>query len=241
MLLANKHYVIDPETFKFVHTRNCGADTYVDVPLYFWPAAKVMLPKSRLTQQRTIELNELLINFKSFVMQDGVLYFDYHECFLDFKDRGETKSLVLAVNPLFSHVNFLDVYSVQLRSVQYELFMNMNKISEHSTRFFTTQVVVLPRFNSYPELAELKAKARSVQDRFSFGITQNQCGVVYKGQKLNRKFLVMMCGTYAVLLTDDMKFDSLAVLDQTIRGMIFVDKFLYSVNPYIVKLITLLN
>lgn len=240
MLLANKHYVIERETFKFVPIRDCAEDNYVDVPFYFWPAARKLLPKIRLTQQRTVELNELLINFKSFVMQDGVLYFDYHECFIDFQDRGSTKSLTLVVNPLFSHVNFLDVYSVQLRNVQYELFLDMKKISEHTTRFFTTQIVILPRFKAYTELAELKAKARSVQDRFSFGITSRQCGVVYKGQNLNRKFLVMLCGTYAVLLTEDMKFDSLAVLDQTLQNMIFVDKFLYSVNTYIVKLMTLL-
>lgn len=240
MLLANKYFAIEQETFKFVPTRYCDEKANIDVPFYFWPAAMKMLPKSYLTQQQTIELNELSINFKSFVIQDGVLFFDFHQCLLDFKDRGSSKSLTLVVDPMFGHVNFLDVYSVQLRDVDYDLYVDEIKIATHRTRFITSQVVTLPRFYTYPELAVLKAKAHSVQDRFCFGIISDVSWVVYRGQKLNRKYLIMLCGTYAVLLTDDMKFDSLAVLDQTLHGMIFVDKFLYSVNPYIVKLMTLL-
>lgn len=76
---------------------------------------------------------------------------------------------------------------------------------------------------------------------FNFGLTQDQYGVVYRGKQLEGTTYVLFMHAWAILLTDDMQFDSLVVLNGVKGGKLSVERFLYTVNPYIVKTMTLVR
>lgn len=60
--------------------------------------------------------------------------------------------------------------------------------------------------------------------------------VFYKGRQLSGMTLAFMCGTWGILLKDDLSFDSFVVFKSYTPSSLEVDKFIYTVNPYITKL-----
>lgn len=75
---------------------------------------------------------------------------------------------------------------------------------------------------------------------FSYGLMQKQIKVYYRN-KLLGKSLVYMFGAWAVILDDDLRFDALAVIDGCEAEEISIKRFLYTVNPYIVKKMVMLK
>lgn len=75
--------------------------------------------------------------------------------------------------------------------------------------------------------------------RFAFGLSPNQYQVRYKGRVLNGKSYAMLFGAWGILLDDDLQFDSLVYLSRVSTDLLEVDKFGYSVNKYILKVMML--
>lgn len=84
-------------------------------------------------------------------------------------------------------------------------------------------------------------------DWFPFGILPNQYQVHYKGHQMGGSCYALLLGPAAVLMDDDLQFDSLVFLNGVkgpIKGKsetydIDVGRFMYTANRYVVKFITL--
>ena len=72
-----------------------------------------------------------------------------------------------------------------------------------------------------------------------FGVSHNQFEVEYKRKRLNGKCFALIYGTWAILLSDKLEFDTLVSIGILTDGVIHVDKIFYTVNPYITKLLML--
>lgn len=76
---------------------------------------------------------------------------------------------------------------------------------------------------------------------FSYGLIPQQYDVIYKGHSLNGTSYALVCGPWAILLDDDLMFDTLALLKGIKSRTLDVEQFFYTTNVYIAKMITLLK
>ena len=75
--------------------------------------------------------------------------------------------------------------------------------------------------------------------QFSFGLSPQEYTFTYRGRQLGGTSLAYMCGPFAVLLDDDLSFDTLVALRGVQYNELIVDKFVYTVNTYIIKVMAL--
>lgn len=71
--------------------------------------------------------------------------------------------------------------------------------------------------------------------KFCYGVLPRPYKVVYKGHELGGTSLALLCGPWGILLGDDLTFDSLVCLKGVRQGVLTVDRFAYTVNPYVCK------
>lgn len=76
---------------------------------------------------------------------------------------------------------------------------------------------------------------RESDNQFMFGLSPKPYDICYKGRKLNGDSLALLVGPYAILLGDDLSFDSIVFLNGAAKNMLDVASFPYTVNPYIMK------
>ena len=73
-----------------------------------------------------------------------------------------------------------------------------------------------------------------------YGLVPEQFGFWYRGRLLNGRSYVLFCGNVIILLGDDFSFDSFALWSgKTDNNELIVELFAYSVNTYIIKMMTL--
>lgn len=77
------------------------------------------------------------------------------------------------------------------------------------------------------------------QMQYSYGVVTTPCKIVYQGKLLNGDTLTFVSGPWAILLDDDYTFDTLVLLKGASSGILDVDRFVYTVNTYILKLMML--
>lgn len=94
-----------------------------------------------------------------------------------------------------------------------------------------------PNFRSIIDFAEFEHNYGD--NHFMLGLSQNPYDVYYKSKLLNGQSYALLCGNWAVILGDDFTFDSLCYLDGADENKLYVNKFVYSVNTYILKIMTM--
>lgn len=77
--------------------------------------------------------------------------------------------------------------------------------------------------------------------KFPFGLRRSQYRIVYHGKWIDGTCYAMLCGTYAVLLNDDLSFHSLGLLCGCTTEALNISRFIYTTNTFISKLMTLLK
>lgn len=72
-----------------------------------------------------------------------------------------------------------------------------------------------------------------------FGISERRFRVIYKEKELNGMTYAFIYGPWAILLSDDMQFDTLVYLAGLRYGTLRIDKIIYTVNTYVLKMMLL--
>lgn len=73
-------------------------------------------------------------------------------------------------------------------------------------------------------------------DVFSYGFCKQKFSVVYNGRCLEKEYHAFLCGTWAVLLNDDLSFNSVVVVNDVRPYSLVVENILYTVDPYLVRM-----
>lgn len=232
-LQANTSWFIDYESFEFVSKMMCRGPFEVNVPFYLWsygnqPIIQTDLgpdPYSIFQKTSGVELNRLQIRFRESHRYVDVWFFD--------KTKSEYVELDL------SCILHRGVHNQsEIVGVDYHIIFG-NKIIKPITRFCPT--FGIPKFPLIKELGNCNVNEAESFDVLSFGISRWRYCVVYKGHALKDTWLAFVCGTWAILLTDKLEFDSLVLLSRAVDGELGVDQIIYSVNPYIVKVKTMMK
>lgn len=245
-LLANTQFAIDTETWKFFPVTGKALLPEVMVPFYLWghgAAHNVSVSnieykdkkgeyiRDKLTYRKcyTIELNGLKVRF---------LNADYKTCLVMFKDNGKPVNIDLLISPVTRDSTIGRFKMGNLLGAKYRVTIN-NHVVYHESTYTSTNV---PEGSSFKRVWTLGNKdiPEYIDSYPQYGVSKNQFTVHYKNRVLGQCY-AMLCGTWAVLLDDDLSIDSVCALEGVGYDALYVDKFFYSVNTYVVKMMTLLK
>lgn len=239
-LQADRGHLIHPETYKIVPMGNIKEAIHVDVPFYLWiydepdyhlgvTGVRVVngVPANIYSQFRhvdTLELNMLEIHFVAF-REAQISFLDtsigrWNQLNLIMrKDRlTENKKGVKTHRLMF--VDFMLVVGVGGTLHQWHVDYDS---AYDKKRTFPPVPGLAPGFENFGQMA------------LSYGIRYKRYKIVYKGHTLDIKCYAFLYGVWAILLKNDMSFDSLVTLIGASHDTLTVSDFLYTVNPYITK------
>lgn len=229
-------WLMNQRTFQFVPMEGRSDPCEIDVPGFYWNddeygsyvstkyihVGENADGKVYTTLNKTyyITLNQLQIELIN-GFKYGIISF--------LNEYGSEMKLTVEARPLTVGVSFTSQAVAKVVDVSYSVIGLSQPI------LYTSKLG--SGFSYIPGLAQHRdgMERMKAEVPFHYGIAPKTYQVKYKNRKLGGDCLAMLCGPWAVLLDDERKFDSLAVLSGASVHELVVDKFLYTVNPYIVK------
>lgn len=234
---ASKTHLIHPETFELVET--LPEPHELAVPFYlheiFRPSGVVDWHGVSCQEELVfkLSLNELEVEFENGQM--------YKKAYFDFRDEkiGHRMFMRLKVDT-DTVVSYSGGDSNELF---YGADYTLNIAGYDAKRYrheFDSDEWTKQNFYEVPDLGS-KGVYRIGKNRFCMGISSRKWNLFYHGKKLSPTCYALLCGTWAILLTDDLKFDSLVYLGGVVPGVLYIEKIAYTVNSYLVKAMTVIK
>lgn len=235
---CSSKWLLDKTTNEFVHFDRRVEPCKIDVPYYFWSyesedqhilATKKPFGKSRQSifqRSNIIELNGMLVK-----LLEG-----YRSAFVKFLNKADGSLFKIEMDVRPSLYNAFDVDGQRITGIK---GMSYKVAINKEVQSFYTALLEPPAedFQGVSGLGQYPGGGKI----FSLGVQHEPYGVEYKGKQLSGRSFAMLCGPWAVLLSDNFEFDSLVALKGVRNGILKVDKFVYTVNPYVVKVVTLMR
>lgn len=241
-LLADAKHLIDDQTWKFIPFNGKFTKDVVDIPYWFFTSKyirRIRFPNKR----QDVNLNRLNVNWVKVDVRDNEVYYDMMSaCTIIFfnKQKNCYMKIGVACTPLFGLKGGIpftpDGISDNCLAAAYYDITIEDKMSQVETGWIMD-------FEQIPDLYKAKNPNRLIQECFCYGISSEQYDIDYHGKHLNGRSYALLCGTWAILLTDELEFDSLVLLQGVVHGItgvpgavLLVDRFIYTVNPYVLKI-----
>ena len=230
-VLASQNHVIDTDTFKIVSLDEIG-DANIDCLMAMWSLwSDLRLHAFRLFWHDFIKLNGFEVHISPLTRNDGIPVFGWHSCDILFPGKFPLK---LTISPKFNYMGYLtDARS--LREVAY-LFEHKGESNTYKTAFSG----IGTHYEYVDDLAMMRDSEHTVPEYLSVGISPKQYQVIYRQRGLQGKTYALLLGSYAILLGDDMSYDSLVTLvgvSETLQHepLLMVNRILHTDNPYVFK------
>lgn len=231
-LQCAEHWMIDHETHQFVMRKDAVPPAKIDVPFFLWPEGYERTTEierddgTKLEYVSVLKLNKCAIWFNNW----------YQSAVMSLKDswRGGDHVIEISALPrLTNYVNSFNTLSTGIAGIDYMLKIDGE---EHYHDFEFQRITSMIReFECIPNVVRQRNESR-IKTNFKYGIVPEQFRVSYKDRWLNGKSYALLCGPWAVLLNDSLEFDSLAFLKGARPYVLDVDRFGFTVNPYILKM-----
>lgn len=242
-LQVGTNWMIDKKTLKLVpfsRLSKLHTPYLLEVPFFMWeyPDFNDRFPitgfdniggafqnrHSTVRYTTDLELNRLKISFPGGQSQQAYIsFFDKHEN-KDFQFElvsSDKRGVIWTKKG--SQQN-------QVTGVDYTLTTVSGKSVKYSTDFGLLDCIG-PHFRPITGLAK--------DNRYSYGLTPNQFKVRYMDEELNGTSLAIVFGHWAILLEDDLTFDTLVLLKGAKSDELNVERFVYTTNVYILKIMLL--
>lgn len=240
-ILANISQVLNPDTWKlepldYRWHNESNAVTYVEVPIYLWramefPDEAVECRRGGVTYRlvEDLEMNgwSIALNMTETGIAPLAPVIEFSAGSIKMNMRADDNRGAIHMN-MRANPN----PGVHISAIDY-VYQVLGKTDAHKQQFSQT-------FARITNLGYVRFNKAFVND-FSFGIPSVKFDVKYKGKRLTGMWHVLLYGPMAILLDDNMKFDSLAIMSAVKDGLVTVEKFLYTVNPYITKIMVLMR
>lgn len=230
---ADKSHYVDMDTFKFVTAPERVKPFNVDVPWYLWAkqsSRQHYIPhpelnsSSILSMVHKFDLKDMTIHFKRTYRDASMMFWDkIKHCLVD---------LSIQCGPCLINQG---TQFTNITGVDYHILVDYVGSAYH------TEIPIQGRpFSLVSDLSH-NAIPNYGGNEFCMGLRPNPYEVRYKGRVLNGESLALLCGVWAVLLDDDLSFDTLVLLEGVDYDRLFVSAFPYTTNPYILKVKTLIG
>ena len=237
--MCSLRQLMDKETHKFLPIENKPAECEIDVPWYLgrqgrWEddGTRFAQPGIKLIRKYRVEFNQMSVHFMRDYEYAKVRFFDSHintERILEIHAKpsgniygrpGKQKREMHGVNYRVECLDWCKTFYTEFER-------------PHENRAFNWITTLGHHGDDEGGIVSDKC--------FSYGVVDIEYSVIYKGRLLGGKTLAMICGPWAVLLDDEFRFDSLVTLTALKSYEMTVDRFVYTVNPYITKMIVLMG
>lgn len=237
-------YLIDTRTYDIITGSEREKPCEVAVPFYLWgfedqdthvttswghrQSGGLNKSDDVMKKVYTVELNNLTVEFV-----DG-----YKNVIIKFRDakRNNIIELDVAVRPTLVSSQAWGGLMREIMGFRFNVQMP-NSEADFSYRL-TESVWRSPNFRMIPHLGANEIEVIG-QNKLGFGISPLKYSVMYKLKELNGHTYALLCGPFAVLLDDDFKFNSLVALNGVTATTLDVHRIIYSVNTYILKVVSL--
>lgn len=110
----------------------------------------------------------------------------------------------------------------------------------HNSWFDDTNPTRKHAFEPIENLGQTGLEARGA-NIFVGGMSSYAYELYYRGKKLKNKLYAMICGPWAVLLTDDFRFDSFVILNSAHNWVLGIDRVVYTLNVNLMKAVCLIK
>lgn len=232
-LLASQTHVIDLETFQF---QKLEGQHDISVPIYFPDTVINELSKHHIGVKwaKSIKLNGVVTTVGDW--EPDLRLFGGSQTVYMSVNGGHSISLITFPHFSCEHTGFdyATIRNGKLQDIYYSYSIDRKSYGTS----FVLDPEVWPHFNRVPGLAKMPPQI-PCPDEFYYGISERQYDILYKGHKLNGRSYAMLFGTWGILLSDDLKFDSFALFRGVSHEQLIVEQFVFTVNPYVVKAMTL--
>lgn len=242
-LQVNERSLLDRDEWQIIPMGRRGQQFDIDVPFFFWKFEERDVHRLPTTMQvvngklenvystfnnvQNIKLNDLSIDFYNSTY--GVVRVTYFDKKLD-------KRVVMEINciPFHEVSNVRGKMAMVVTGMDYQIGMTDRGRLQLHTKFDGVD-------QAFVKLSPLATQrgASYGKNVMSYGMSHVKLPLQYRGQELNHKYYAFICGVFCIMLDDEMKFDSLALLSGMRKGVLYVDKFVHTASPYVAKIITL--
>lgn len=218
-LVASTQSLIDLKTFQF-SKYSANGNVRIVRPFYMYePRTQYPRVESKIT---TVDLNGFSVEFRDFgSWKYGDSTAKIHVNDWELKNFAEL-SIQVQTNKLPNG----------MMCVYYSATLDGRKVTDR------IDIESEDKFQSIPGLLRQPATELG-KNCISWGIRPKQYRVFCNGHELSGTCYALLCGVWAVLLDDELKFDGLALLNGANRDELHIAKILYSLNSYLVKVMML--
>lgn len=250
---VSKTYMIHPETFEFLPLSKVVGNDILAVPFFFWRLGygnKVLVNRPGVEgkiikiKTLTLDFNGWSIHFDSELQLNSinrayVMDNSYRNVDVTYTDKKTGKPVSIRVS-CYTHIadrtyngyTTRDVvgvdYRVTVNGQEKEFMTKMDNLRE-TVAFRSIADLDTTDFNSHD----------GMNDKLLYGVRITPYSIVYQGKHLNGTSMALMCGPWAVLMGDKLEYDSIVALDCASSAVLGVDRFIHTVNPYVLKVMML--
>lgn len=215
-------WLMDIDDFVFVRDAERQGGCDIQVPYFFWNASLKYQKHEFYRRVWGFDLRDLHVAMPSESYKHSI--FKFYD-----KVRKEDVAIELRCTQLYKWQDII--------GIKYNQIFIGDTVKSYETLFSDERGV--GAFYHIDGLTMDSGQARGIDKRYPHGLTPKQFHVKYQGRMLNGTSYVLFCGPYGVLLDDDLSFDSFALFDGANNDYVTVDRFVYTVNPYVMKLMML--
>lgn len=228
-------YAMSLTTFKLTKVDRLPKEHILHVPWYFWRQwcdqeehVNAVYKKHKngrysvKQHNNTVRCNNLSIQFEQ----------GYRLAFIKFfnKSKGVWMNIEMCVTPtLIGMINRMGHPVRDLFGMKYRVAID-GTVKEYDTEFYK-RVDVLNDFCSVYHLGSYTECSRL----FNYGILHDKYDASYNGKMFFGWRYALLSGPWGILLSDSFEFDSLVILKSCRNNTLEIDKFVYTVNPQVLK------
>lgn len=240
-MLSERHY-LDLNTGKIVTKSERQNPNITHIPFYFWNDNL----EKKIPTGFGME-NGNLVNTFSYNNQIGVFKIngiqvvmrDYGDVSITFYDNKKKEHHELDVKLSYYKYNIRlrgGAVGTMINYIRYDLSFDKINSACFDTMFTNREIIKPIAFLAH-HTEEIMPKNNTLV--FSYGLAYKQYKIEYLGRELDGSCYAFVFGTWAILLQDNFAFDTFVLLKGCNSDKLIVDKFIYTNNTYIIKILTL--
>lgn len=239
MMLSKQHY-LDTQTNKVITKSERANPNLTLVPSYFWDesyktsvATGFNLVNGELQNSFSnySEVNTLQLPGIHFIIKDlysaDILFYDGR--------KHERHEINIMGYPSMT-VSAKDTSKQRLDRVLFDMIYDGQKAEFKSELFIGKD---RGHYKGVGYLAQMTQEtcAKNARIPLTYGVLYKQFNIIYKDFELDGSCYVLFYGTFGILLRDNLSFDALVIFDGYTKDTVYIQQFIYTSNPYLIKTI----
>ena len=240
-LMLSKQYFRDLDSGKLVTKSEKLNPNNTYIPKYFWGSDINPQLATGFEMKDGQLINIFSNNLETNVIELYGIRIVFHDLFsADVTFYDNRKHARHTIN-IIGYPHFMDRKFNSKRTDTIYSDVDLTMCFDNVAKTFNVSMLNRDMFKSIGYLAQKNGEKTSKSNALSlnYGMLNNDFKIEYKGNMLEGSCYAYIFGVWAILLQDNLSFDALVTLKGYNKDKLIVDKFIYTSNVYIIKILTL--